>query len=124
MRSPAGPTRRRQSAQADTEAGRQVERLLTERGYRQFGGVQELVIRKSLMQEERHYYRPDEIAERFQVSLSYVYFLIRKKKIRSVKIGRLHRIPRREYCRMCRGSNGCLTCIFSKNKELSDMGSY
>ncbi len=63
--------------------------------------------------EDRHYYRPDEIAERFQVSLSYVYFLIRKKKIRTVKIGRLHRIPREEYCRICRGSNGCETCKFA-----------
>ena len=64
-----------------------------------------------MTQQERHYYRPDEIAERFQVSLSYVYFLIRKK-LRSVKIGRLHRIPRKEYCRICRGSNGCEVCTF------------
>ena len=66
------------------------------------------------MQEDRHYYRPDEIAERFQVSLSYVYFLIRKKKIRTVKIGRLHRIPRKEYCRICRGCNGCGSCPYQQ----------
>ncbi|MBN1567919.1 MAG: helix-turn-helix domain-containing protein [Acidobacteria bacterium] len=62
--------------------------------------------------EERQYYRPDEIAEHFQVSVSYVYFLIRKKKIRAVKIGRLHRIPREEYCRLCQGSNGCTSCTY------------
>ena len=65
--------------------------------------------------ENRHYYRPYEIAERFQVSLSYVYFLIRKKKIKTVKIGRLHRIPRKEYCRICRGSNGCLPCSYEQS---------
>ncbi|MBN2243856.1 MAG: excisionase family DNA-binding protein [Acidobacteria bacterium] len=44
------------------------------------------------------------------MSLSYVYFLIRKGKIRAVRIGRLYRIPRKEYCRICRGSNGCSPC--------------
>lgn len=69
------------------------------------------------MTEGRHYYRPDEIAERFQVSVSYVYFLIRKKKIETVKIGRLHRIPKHEYCKICHGSNGCLECLFKANKK-------
>jgi excisionase family DNA binding protein len=62
--------------------------------------------------EDRHYYRPNEIAQRFQVSLSYVYFLIRSKKIKAVKIGRLHRIPKKEYCRLCKGTNGCEPCTF------------
>jgi excisionase family DNA binding protein len=52
---------------------------------------------------QKRYFRPDEIAKHFQVSVSYVYYLIRKKKIRSVKIGRLHRISREEYCRICFG---------------------
>ena len=52
--------------------------------------------------EDRHFYRPDEIAERFQVSRSLVYFLIRTKKIRAVRVGRLIRIPKEEYCRICR----------------------
>lgn len=65
--------------------------------------------------EEKRYFRPDEIAKRFQLSLSYVYFLIRKKEIKTVKIGRLHRIPRKEYCRICQGSNGCKFCTFERS---------
>ena len=60
--------------------------------------------------EDRHYYRPNEIAQRFEVSLSYVYFLIRNKRIKTVKIGRLHRIPKKEYCRLCSGTDGCEPC--------------
>ena len=67
------------------------------------------------MKEDRRYFRPDEIAKSFQVSLSYVYFLIRKNKIRSIKIGRLHRIPRREYCRLCSGDDECHDCEFRRN---------
>jgi excisionase family DNA binding protein len=58
--------------------------------------------------EERRYYRPVEIAERFQISLSYVYFLIRKKKIRTVRIGRLIRIPSEERQRICYGEKEAL----------------
>ncbi len=62
--------------------------------------------------EDRHYYRPDEIAKRFQVSRSLVYYLIRKKKIKAVRISGLIRIPREEFCRLCQGSNGCEICKF------------
>jgi excisionase family DNA binding protein len=62
------------------------------------------------LNEERQYYRPDEVAEHFRISRSYVYFLIRHKKIRAVKIGRLIRISREEYCRICQGINEFKAC--------------
>jgi excisionase family DNA binding protein len=59
---------------------------------------------------DRHYFRPDEFADRFHISLSYVYLLIQRKELRAITIGSILRIPRSEYCRYCAGTNGCAEC--------------
>ena len=62
--------------------------------------------------EPRHYYRPDEFAERFRISRRSVYRMIKKKRLRVVIIGNMIRIPQKEYCRFCEGANGCTICPF------------
>lgn len=69
-------------------------------------------MKRDSVQADRRYYRPDEVANHFQVSVSYVYSMIRKRQVQSVRIGRLHRIPRKEYCRMCRGTGACQVCSY------------
>jgi excisionase family DNA binding protein len=54
------------------------------------------------MDGEKQFYRPDEVAERFRVSRSYVYWLIRKGKLKAVRIGRLIRIPKDECCKIAK----------------------
>jgi excisionase family DNA binding protein len=68
-----------------------------------------------LMHEDRHFFRPDEFANRFRISLSYVYLLIQNKEINAVKIGRVWRIPKKSYCQKCQGCNGCSPCTWSRS---------
>jgi len=62
------------------------------------------------MTEERHFFRPDEFAERFQISKRQVYRMIQSGKISVIFIGKCVRIPREEYCRFCDGTSGCIPC--------------
>ncbi|MBC7075465.1 MAG: helix-turn-helix domain-containing protein [Syntrophomonadaceae bacterium] len=43
--------------------------------------------------EEQKYFTPQEIAEKFKVKKSTVYFWIREGKLRAVRLGSLIRIP-------------------------------
>jgi excisionase family DNA binding protein len=49
----------------------------------------------------KRFFRPDEVAEHFRVSRSYVYWMVRNKKLKAVKIGKLIRVPREECRRIC-----------------------
>jgi excisionase family DNA binding protein len=65
------------------------------------------------MTEDRHFYRPDEFAQRFQISVKSVYRLIGHKKLKAIIIGGVIRIPKKEYCRYCKAMNGCDPCTWS-----------
>lgn len=59
------------------------------------------------------FYLPIEVADRFRYSVSFIYFLVRRKKLRAVKIGRKVRIPQKEICRFfCQGEGECDSCPF------------
>jgi excisionase family DNA binding protein len=64
------------------------------------------------------YFLPIEVAEKYRYSKSFVYFLVRKKKIASTKIGRHIRIPGNEVCRVfCKGTGTCSPCPLKKNRS-------
>jgi hypothetical protein len=72
------------------------------------------------MHEDRHFFRPDEFADRFRISLRSVYRMIKRKKILVVDINGMLRIPKKEYCKFCRASNGCRPCEWKeKAKKVS-----
>ncbi len=60
--------------------------------------------------EQKRYYRPDEMAKMLNVSRSMVYFWIRNGQVKAKRFGKLYRIPKSEYCRMCSGGNECAVC--------------
>jgi excisionase family DNA binding protein len=64
---------------------------------------------------KKDYYLPKEIADHFRYSLSFVYWLARKKKLRAARIRRQLRIPRGEVCRVfCQGTGECEDCTNKK----------
>lgn len=67
------------------------------------------------MHEDRHFFRPDEFAERFRISIRSVYRMIRRKQLVVVEVGGQFRIPKNEYCRFCRKGNGCNPCTWSRS---------
>jgi excisionase family DNA binding protein len=63
------------------------------------------------MLADKDYYLPKEIALQFRYSVSFVYWMARKKKIGSARIRRQIRIPRDEVCRVfCQGTGRCPKC--------------
>jgi excisionase family DNA binding protein len=70
----------------------------------------------------KEYYLPAEISEKFRISISYVYFLLRRKEIQATKIGRVYRIPRAEYClHFCKGTGICVDCEKRKGTIANDI---
>ena len=71
------------------------------------------------MLPEKDYYLPKEIAFHFRYSVSFVYWLARKNKIKAARIRRQMRIPRSEVCRVfCQGTGSCPNC--QTRKEHND----
>ncbi len=59
------------------------------------------------------YFLPIEIADRYRVSIRFVYRLVRRKNLDHAKIGRVIRIPQREVCRyFCQGTGSCPLCSY------------
>ncbi len=59
------------------------------------------------------YFLPIEIADRYRYSVSFVYLLVRKKRLGYAKVGRQIRIPRKEVCRVfCQGTGDCDLCLY------------
>ena len=63
----------------------------------------------------RHWYSPKEFADRFCLSRSFVYLMIRRGDLKAAIIGGVYRIPKKEYCRNCQGMNGCRICLWSRS---------
>lgn len=59
-----------------------------------------------MIKAKKYYYLPAEIAARFQYSSSFIYWMVRKGKIKASRIDRSVRIPRSEICNhFCHGTD-------------------
>lgn len=65
------------------------------------------------MNGRERYYLPVEVADKYRYSVSFIYYLIRKKELKAAKIRRQIRIPSKEICRMfCQGTGDCTPCFW------------
>lgn len=63
------------------------------------------------------YFLPIEIAQTYRYSVSFIYFLVRRKALRAVKVRRQIRIPAKEVCRVfCKGTGSCAQCPSREQK--------